>query len=293
MHGPDLRQLRYFVAVGEELHFSRAAERLGMAQPPLTQQIQKLETQLGCQLLTRGRTTSLTTAGAILLEQSRGLLAHVDSVLEATRRAARGETGRLVIGVPPSVMLSGLPTAISKYRARFPGVALRLREMSTSAIEHAVALGEIDLGFLREAAPGHPLASRAIYQEPVMAVLPKSHPLAAHKSVCLSSLQKDPFVFFPKQLGPAFFDRLISLCAEAGFTPTIAVEATQWQSVIALVEAGMGVTLAPGCMRKFRSSHVVFRSIPRATTTVTACWRAAELPPSAAAFLKLAKAHLV
>jgi DNA-binding transcriptional LysR family regulator len=288
----DLRQLRYFIAVAEELHFTRAAERLGIAQPPLTQQIQKLESHLGCKVFTRGRSTSLTPAGAVLLEEARRILAHVDTAVESARRAARGETGRLAVGVPPSVMLAGLPAVIRKYRDRYPAVAFTLREMSTSAIEHAVTSGEVDLGFLREATPGPPLISKILYEEPVVAVLPKSHRLAARASIKLSALQHEPFVFFPKRLGPTFHDRLTALCVAAGFTPNIVEEATQWQTVISLVEAGMGVSLAPACVRKFRWSHVVYRPLPGATTSVSACWPEADISPTAAAFLKMAKSGM-
>jgi DNA-binding transcriptional LysR family regulator len=289
MNTPDLRQLRYFVAVAEELHFSRAAERLGIAQPPLTQQIQKLERLLGCAVFTRGRTNSLTAAGTVLLEESRRILAQVDSAMESTRRSARGETGRLILGVPPSVMLSGLPAVIRQFRKRYPAVSFTLREMSTSSIEEAVRAGEVDLGFLRETQPGPPLASEILYAEPVVAVLPKAHPLAARRSLKLEQLSAEPFVFFPRRLGPALHDRIAGLCVQAGFAPRIAQEATQWQTVISLVEAGSGVSLAPACVRKFRWPHVVYRSLGAATTTVAACWQQKGLNPAAAAFLKMAK----
>src|SRR5437868_2949583 len=126
MEEPNLRQLRYFLAVADELHFGRAAERAGIAQPPLTQQIQKLEAGLGCRLLVRGRKTVLTPAGEVLLAQARRILAQSEDAVEATRGAARGETGQLTVGVPPSVMLSSLPTAIRKYRKLYPGVRFGL-----------------------------------------------------------------------------------------------------------------------------------------------------------------------
>jgi len=210
-------------------------------------------------------------------------------VLDSTRRAARGESGRLAIGVPPSVMLSGLPAAIRRYRERYPAVSFTLREMATSAIESATGSGEIDLGFLREAATAPPLVSKVLYTEAVLAVLPKSHRLASRNSMKLNALRDEPFVFFPRRLGPAFHDRLTSVCVAAGFTPNIVEEATQWQTVISLVEAGMGVTLAPACVRKFRWPQVVFKALPGATTSVSACWHENGLSPTAMAFLKMAK----
>jgi DNA-binding transcriptional LysR family regulator len=293
MDTPDLRQLRYFVAVAEELHFGRAAERIGIAQPPLTQQIQRLEAQLGCQVLVRGRHTVLTAPGAVLLEEARTILGQVDRAIEATRRAARGETGEVTIGVPPSVMLTGLPAVIRKYRERYPGVGLTLREMSTSAIEDAVHSGAIDLGFLRETRPASPLASEVVFTEPVVAVIPKASALARRRSLNLSALEAEPFVLFPRRLGPALHDRLTGLCARAGFIPRILQEATQWQTVVSLVEAGMGVSLAPDCVRKFRFPGVVCRPLPGAITDVAACWHERGPSPTAAAFLRMARAKFV
>jgi DNA-binding transcriptional LysR family regulator len=285
---PDLRQLRYFVAVGEELHFARAAERVGIAQPPLTQQIQKLETILGCRLFVRGRKTTLTEAGSVLLDYARRILAQVEDAVDATRRAARGERGRLRIAAPPSVLLSALPAIIRKYRQGFPQVHFSLRESSTSAIEEALLRGELDLGFLRETRPGPPLAAKVVLVEPVVAVLPAAHPLAARRELMLHSLRGAPFVFFPRRLGSDFYDKLVSFCAAAGFVPNVVQEATQWQSVISFVEAGMGVSLAPGCVERFRWKGVVYRPLKRLSTEVLACWRA-EAPPTVAAFLNLAR----
>jgi DNA-binding transcriptional LysR family regulator len=287
MNTPDLRQLRYFVAVAEELHFGRAAERIGIAQPPLTQQIQKLEALLGFQVFVRGRKTSLTPAGAVLLDEAKRILAQVSRGIETTRRAARGETGQLSIGVPPSVMLSGLPAVIRKYRERHRNVAFTLREMSTSAIEDAVRSGEIDLGLLRETEPPRPLLSKVILTEPVVAVIPAAHALAKRGTLKLAALKPEPFVLFPRRLGPALHDRLTSACAAAGFVPDIVQEATQWQTVVSLVEAGMGVSLAPGCVRKFRWRGVAYRPVPGLTTRVSACWHEKGLSPTAADFLKM------
>lgn len=290
METPDLRQLRYFVAVAEELHFGRAAERVGIAQPPLTQQIQKLEARLGCSLLRRGRKTQLTEAGAVLLEESRRLLAQTDRAVESTRRAARGETGRLRVAAPPSIMLAALPAAIRKYRTRYPDVQFALRELSTSAIEDALRWGEIDLGFLRETRPAPPLGFKVVLEEAVVVVLPGAHALAGRKGLTLAALRAEPFVFFPRALGGAFYDRLIGFCALAGFSPRVVQEATQWQTVVSLVEAGMGVSLAPGCVQRFRWTGVVYRPLRGLTTAVAACWRP-EAPSTVSAFLHQTEAE--
>ena len=291
MDTPDLRQLRYFVAVAEELHFGRAAQRVGIAQPPLTQQIQKVESLLGCRLFDRGRKTVLTAAGAALFEEARRILAQVDHAVEFTRRTARGESGRLRVGAPPSIMLSALPAAIRKYRQLYPGVQFTLRELSTSAIEDALSREEIDVGFLRETRPAPPLASRVLLEEMLVAVLPARHSLAAQKTLTLGSLRREPFVFFPRRLGPAFYDKLLSFCSQAGFAPRVVQEATQWQSVVSLVESGMGVSLAPGCVQRFRWKGVIYRPLRGLKTQVCAAWRAEGAPSTAAAFLKLAQAE--
>jgi DNA-binding transcriptional LysR family regulator len=290
-----LRQIRYFAAVAEELHFGRAAERLGMAQPPLTQQIQKLEAALGYRVFTRGpRKTELTEAGAVLLEEAHRLLAGLDEAVERTRRAGRGETGQLTVATPPSVMLTRLPAAIRKYRTRYPEVRFTLRELSTSAIAEGLHAGAFDLGFLREASPagaGAQLASEVILSEPLVAVLPAAHELARRPRLALRHLAKEPFVLFPRRLGEAFYDRLISFCTAAGFAPRIVQEATQWQSVVTFVETGMGVSLAPACVARFRWKGVVYRPLPGLSTAVSVCRQEGRESAAASAFLKLVRAE--
>ena len=288
-----LRQLRYFAAVAEELHFGRAAARLGMAQPPLTQQIQKLERSLGCALFLRQpRGAKLTEAGAALLEEARRILASVDDALERTRRAGRGETGRLTVAAPPSVMLTRLPSVIRRYRERYPEVQFTLREASTAAIGAGLESGGVDIGFLRESAP----AGGAIefhFQEGLMAALPAAHPLARRPRLSLRDLARAPFVLFPRGLGEAFYDRLIGLCAEAGFTPRVVQEATQWQSVVTFVETGMGVSIAPASVAKFRRAGVVYRPLKGLSTTVNVCSQRGAKTATGEAFVRLARSVLV
>ena len=283
----DLRQLRYFLTVSEELHFGRAAERLGIAQPPLTLTIQKLERELGCELFLRGRQTQLTEAGTKLAEEARLVLDQAEHAAESTRRVARGESGELRVGVPPSVMLTKLPAAIRMYRLRYPKVAFTLREMGTAAIERALVDRTIDLGFLRESRGPQSLRSDLFLTEPLVAVLPAIHPLAKQKALRLQALRKEPFVFFPRRIGPAFYDVLLGECGDAGFVPNIVQEATQWQTVISLVEAGMGVSVAPACVEKFAWSGVVYHRLPVQGTRVYSC-RHHEGPTAASLFLAMA-----
>ena len=288
MDEPTLRQLRYFLCVADELHFGRAAERAGIAQPPLTQQIQKLERTLGCRLFVRGRRVSLTEAGSVLASDARRLLAQAEQVFAAARSVARGEAGSLRVGVPPSVMLTDLPRAVRRYRERYPAVHFTLRELATSKIEEALRAGEVDVGFLRESQPRSPLRSAPYLTEAVVLVLPASHQLAAAPAVALKKLKSEPFVFFPAGLGPAFHERLIEACVQAGFSPNIVQEATQWQTVVSFVAAGTGVSLAPACVANFRRPDVVYRPLPHHQTKVYASWREEDLSPAADHFLRMA-----
>jgi DNA-binding transcriptional LysR family regulator len=283
----DLRQLRYFVAVAEQLHFGRAAQRLGMAQPPLTQQIQKLERQLGYQVFVRqSRKIILTDAGRVLLEEAVRILRGCDDAIERARRAGRGETGRIVLGTPPSVMLTALPGAIRRFRDRFRDVEVTLRELSTSAVADGLVAGALDIGFLREVESVGSLPSTVFLREPVVAVLPKAHSLARRPRLSLKQLAREPFVLFPRRLGPAFYDRLLSFCVTAGFTPNVVQEATQWQSVVACVETGLGVSLAPACVQRFRWPSVMYRPLPGLVTSVFVCSPAVRTSAAVAAFLE-------
>ena len=287
---PDLRQLRYFVAVAEELHFGRAAARLGMAQPPLTQQIQKLERLLGYPVFSRRpRKTTLTEAGRALLPDAVRILRECDEAVEHARRAGRGETGRIALGTPPSVMLTRLPAAIRRYRERYPGVHFALREMSTSAIADALSAETLDIGLLREVESVGSFQTESILREPIVAVLPRGHALARRPRLSLRHLSKEPFVLFPRHLGEAFYDRLHSYCLDAGFSPHVVQEATQWQSVVTFVETGLGVSLAPACVERFRWPGIVFRRLPGLSTAVFVC--APNASAAVAAFVDMLRAE--
>lgn len=262
----ELTHLRYFVAVAEELHFGRAARRLALSQPPLTQQIQRLEQRLGCPLFERStRRTSLTAAGEALLPLAKSVLEQAGRAVEAAQRAGRGELGRLVVATPPSLMLGRLPGVIRQFRRRRPGVAFELREMSTAAVSEALRRGAADLGFLR--GPECPAELLELHREhePVVALLPRAHPLAARRTLKLAALEREPFVFFPRRLGPAFHAELVAAC---GFEPRVSQEATQWATVAALVEAGLGVTIAPQPVARLAARGCVVRALPGVHTTV-------------------------
>ncbi|GAA4610427.1 LysR family transcriptional regulator [Actinoallomurus liliacearum] len=279
MERPELPlpQLHAFVVLAEELHFGHAAARLGIAQPPLSQQIRRLEDKVGHALFSRepGRVT-LTATGRELLPAARRALTDLADGLAAARAVGSGQTGRLRIGFAASLALTVLPGLLRTFRQRFPGVHLDIREMTTAPQIAALHAETIDIGLLREPpAAEAELGFRTILTEPFVAVLPVTHPLAAQRTVRLAQLADSPFVLLPRAVGPQLYDQITGLCTAAGFTPRIAQHAVEWQTVCALVETGLGVSLAPASIRRIRLKSVAFRRIEPgiARTRVAVAWR--------------------
>jgi DNA-binding transcriptional LysR family regulator len=244
---PELRHLRYFVAVAEELHFGRAARRLRMAQPPLSQQIRQFEAVVGCPLFERtSRVVTLTPAGEAYLTRARRVLAQVEDDLVEAGRIGRGEQGSLDIGFVPSAILVGVPDHIRAYQEGHPGIRLRLHEGYTSQIIARLLDRKIDIGIVRDADPHEELDAQTLATEPFVAVLPIDHPHARDaEGVHAGVLRDDPFVFFPRVAGERAYQRNLLPCLEAGFDPRIVQEASHWLTMIHLVGAGLGVTIAP------------------------------------------------
>ena len=288
----ELRHLRYFMAVAEELHFGRAAERLGMAQPPLSQQIKSLETLVGFPLFERRPQVRLTIAGEALLEVARRTLAQVEEGLERTRRAGRGEVGKITVGFAASILTTALPEVLRAYREQYPGVELRLRELSSAAQAAALAEGGIDVGFVREAVvQGSDLICEPILREEFVAVLPPAHPLAEREQLPLTDLAEEPFVHFPRAVAPALFDQIADACRRAGFRPRVVQEAQEWLTILGLVEAGLGVSLVPASFRRLRWGGVQYRPLgpPREFTDIFVCFRAAPLVPAIVPLIGIAR----
>ena len=279
MERPELPlpQLHAFVVLAEELHFGHAAARLGIAQPPLSQQIRRLEDKVGHALFTRtpGRVT-LTPAGSELLPAARRALADLSDALAAARAVGSGRAGRLRIGFAASLALTILPRLLRTFRHQFPGVHLDIHEMTTAPQIAALHDKTIDIGLLREPPTDETeLGFRTVLSEPFMAVLPSTHHLAAQRVVQLAQLADSPFVLFPRMVGPALHDQIIHLCTAAGFTPQVVQNAVEWHTVCALVETGLGVSLAPASIRRIRLKGVAFRGIEpnTARTRVAVAWR--------------------
>ncbi|WP_380280847.1 LysR family transcriptional regulator [Kitasatospora purpeofusca] len=285
-----LPQLHAFAVLAEELHFGHAAARLGIAQPPLSQQIARLEARVGHRLFVRapGR-IALTPAGRELLPAARRALADLADGLAAARAVGSGRAGRLRIGFSASLALTVLPGLLGTFRARYPDVDLDLREMTTAPQLAALHEGTIDIGLLREPpdAGAGPLGFRTVLTEPFVAVLPAGHPLAAQRTVDVAQLADSPFVLLPRPVGPQLYDRIAELCGAAGFAPRIVQHAVEWQTVCALVGAGLGVSLAPAGIRRLGLREVAFRPVePRtARTRVAVAWRREDRSPLVANLL--------
>ena len=258
----ELRHLRYFLAVAETLHFSKAAERLGIAQPPLSQQIKRLEELIGHRLFDRTtRGVKLTLAGQLLADRARSTLEKIHDDLEQVRRLGRGEEGTLTVGFSGSVMFTNLPSAIESYRRRYPKVELRLRELTTNAQIPGLLDGTLDLGFMRDGDPTDGIEMTAWLKEPYVAVLPAAHTLARKRSLRVGDLSREPFIFFTRRMGPLAFDRTIACCERNGFRPNIVQEAPQWPTLVRLVAAGLGVSLAPACVANVTIPGAVYRDV--------------------------------
>ncbi|MGY0062396.1 LysR family transcriptional regulator [Streptomyces sp. LZ34] len=291
MERPELPlpQLHAFVVLAEELHFGHAAARLGIAQPPLSQQIARLEGKVGHALFSRKPGgVALTSAGRELLPAAQRALAELADGLAAARAVGSGRVGRLRIGFAASLALTVLPGLLRRFRERFPDVRLDIREMTSAPQIAALHDKTIDIGLLREPAADEPgLGFQTVLTEPFVAVLPTSHPRAAQRSVPVAQLADSPFVLLPREVGPQLYDQITGLCTAAGFTPEVVQHAVEWQTVCALVEAGLGVSLAPASIRRIRLKGVVFRRIEPGTarTRVAVAWRKDDRSPLVAHLL--------
>lgn len=288
----ELRHLRYFVAVAEELHFGRAASRLGIAQPPLSQQIRQLEGELGVSLFLRARRrVALTEAGRVFLVGARDVLQRAAATATAAQRAAHGETGSLAVGVVASATYGLVPRVFRTFRARHPDVAVSLAVMSTGVQVAALRAGQIQLGIARPPFGDETLVSDTLQEEPVVVALPAGHSLAARRAVPLGALAGEPFVLFPRDRRPSWYDFVQGLCRDAGFPPQVAQEAPELATAIALVAAGTGVTLVPASVQDVRREGVEYRALaaPAPRTKLLALRRPGDPLPVVDRFLAVAR----
>jgi len=273
----ELRHLRYFVAVAEELHFGRAAERLHISQPPLSMQIRALEDALGVQLLLRTqRRVSLTQAGAVFLGEARQILARTESAVLLAQRASRGEVGDLAVGFVSTADYNVLPPLLREFRTRAPAVRLTLHESTTDRQLADLVDGRIDVGFVLPPVEDLRLAYRTIHREPLVAALPARHPLARKSGkVRLAALAEAPFILFPRPLAPSLYDAVVSFCRSAGFSPHVEQEAVQMQTIVSLVSAEIGVALIPASLQHLGRTGVTYKALVEASplTEIGLAWR--------------------
>lgn len=259
----ELRHLKYFIAVAEELHFGRAAQRLHIAQPPLSQQIRQLEDELGTKLFERtSRKVALTSEGEVFLEEARKVLAGLGRAVERVRGMAHGDQGALAVGFVGPAALSLLPEVVREFRQRSPDIHLDLTTASTREQFRMLRAGRIDVAFMRlfgQETQGY--RTRLFLREPYMLAVPEDHRFAGRGSVRLEDLKGEPMIFYPRHLQPQLFDALIGCFQRAGVSPDIVQESNTEQSTIALVAAGFGLSLVPGSSRKNKRNGVHFLSL--------------------------------
>jgi len=259
----EFRQLRYFLAVAEHLHFTIAAERLGMAQPPLSQQIIKLEREIGTKLFIRHpRRVELTEAGVIFKERAQRVLDDANDALEHVKMAARGESGHLSIGFAGSTVFH--PTVarlLRRFREDYPGVKIRTEESNAAALVGKLADAQVDCAMIRLPLDCGDAIVTPLLQEKMIAVLPSGHPLGRRRSIDLKQLAGDPFILYPRAIGPELYDAIISACRAAGFSPKIEMESPQISSGVNMAAAGFGVAIIPESIGQFRAEGVTYQDI--------------------------------
>ena len=285
----ELRHLRYFVAVADELHFGRAALRLRVAQPALSQQIKRLEQELGVLLLERTkRHVALTEPGRLFLAEARRALAQVATAADVARRAAQGQQGRLRIGYVDLALWGVLPAVIGAYRGRYPAVELTLLERVLRQQLTGLRSGDLDIGVGPPPPPGAALDTAVVSEERVLVALPAAHGLAAEPAVDMADLADERWVMIAARMPSRLRDLTLVACATAGFTPRVSQEARQSDALLALVGAGLGVTLVPASAERMPRAGVVYRPLRGADLryALVAMWRRGAATPTVRSFLR-------
>lgn len=290
----EIRHLRYFVAVAEELNFTRAASRLRMAQPPLSIQIKRLEEELKVQLFDRSRRAiRLTEAGRSLLPEAQRLLDQLEETAAMVQRVGSGSIGRLTIGFVPPAPDRALPQLLRAFGARAPEVELYLREMTPDVIVRALADDRIDLGFLYLPIDDPELQVLTVTSEPLVAVLPADHALAARTRIAVRELANERFILPARYGVSGLYSEVVAVCRRAGFVPAAAQkEVWLMQTIIGLVAAGLGVALEPASVQNLRRSGVVYVPLrDKSEVALAAVWRRERASAVLSAFLDVLKAY--
>jgi DNA-binding transcriptional LysR family regulator len=290
----DLRRLRYFIAVAEELHFGRAARRLHISQPPLSQQIQTLEQEVGVVLFERaGHRISLTDAGRELLPRARLVLAQAEAAKTAVQRVGRGESGSLELGFTGSLPFTPvMPRVLHDFRRAYPGVRLQLRELSTREQIERLTAETLDVGFFRPTRHEllEQLETRVVLREPLLLALHADNPLSRRKRLSLAALAQEPFILYSRSVSTGLHDQILALCLKAGFAPRIVQEVHEMPTIIGLVAAGVGVALVAASMRQIHVPGVVFLPLAETgvATDILLAWKRGTASPALRNFLAIA-----
>lgn len=288
----ELRTLRYFVTLAEELHFGRAAGRLAITQPPLSLAIRGLEEELGVLLFARTRRqVAITHAGSAFLEQARAILARTAEAVQIAQAADRGEVGRLTIGYMSASIFTLLPPVLREFAARHPGVHLDLRELTLPQQIAALRNGDMHAGFVRPPVTDAELTSEPLLDEPLLVALPSGHPLTKSRRLHVTALAREPFVMFQRAPGLVLHDLVLGFCLRHGFAPSVTQQASQTHAVVGLVSAGIGVALVPASAQEIRLRGVEFRPLAEKSPAVGTClaWRRDDTSPALKAFVHTAR----
>lgn len=272
----ELRYLRYFIAVAEELHFGRAAQRLHISQPPLSQQIMQLEAETGAQLFNRtNRSVQLTPAGAQFLQDARAILLQVEQATQRAARLHRGEEGELRIGFTSSAAFIGVMSdALYVFRQRWPNVHVQMQEINTRQQLAPLHEGKLDLGVMRNTPLPADLHHQLLLREPLCAVVHKAHPLATAGRITLQALAREPFVFFDPQVGTALYSEILDLLQRYQIRPYITQEVGEAMTILGLVATGLGVSILPASFSHARLANVVWLTLeePDAQSEMWLVW---------------------
>ncbi len=287
----ELKTLRYFSVLAEELHFGHAAKRLHISQPPLSRQIMNLERELGVTLLYRSkRHVQLTPAGELFLHEVTSILSAVNEAANAARRAGRGEIGRLVIGFFLGATYTLLPQILRRYRAQSPGVKLVLQDMGLPQVLEALVSGEIDVGFLRPPVADPAISTEVLLREPFVAAIPENSKFSKSRQLRLRDLAEEPFIMFSPGRS-VLYSQIMNACHEAGFHPRVVQEARRPETLIGLVRSGAGIALVASSVQMRGGAGITFKKItgPLPMTEIAIAWRLKNPSPLLESFLETAR----